>query len=235
MPRPVLNVRRFIASLFRQENDASPHRVNVMLPHVRVLVAIILLTTLELPCTAAGNTTLTVSVARRALRPLANVTLQLAGAVNVQGLTDENGRVTFLALPAAGAVTITPSRSGFRFEPPQLTILDLANVPTAVFTAFPTATDLALTIVTDNESPIVGGVVNGVITLRNQGTEAATDIAVGIGGLPGVVLEDRQTTRGRLDSRAYDTLWSLAQLDAGTSAEVHYRARATLPEANVLG
>jgi uncharacterized repeat protein (TIGR01451 family) len=104
----------------------------------------------------------------------------------------------------------------------------------AAFVAFPTATDLALSIVSDNPTPLVGGLVTGVITLRNLGAQAATDIAVGFGSLPGLVLEDRQTTQGRLESRVYDTLWALPQLNPGASAEVHYRSRATLPEANVL-
>jgi hypothetical protein len=73
-----------------------------------------------------------------------------------------------------------------------------------------------------------------VITLRNLGAEAATDIAVGFGSLPGLVLEARQATQGRLTTRSYDTAWTLPQLDPGASAEVQYRARATLPDANVL-
>src|SRR5262245_24892813 len=186
-----------------------------------------------LPC-AAAQRELTVNVARRDLRPLGQVTVQLSGAANLQGITDDNGRVAFAGLPAAGAITVTPSRSGFRFEPTQLTIPDSANPATASFVAFPTTTDLTLSIGTDNPNPLVGGLVNGVITLRNLGAAAATDIAVSLGSLPGLVLEDRQTTQGKLEPRGYDTLWTLPQLNPGASTEVHYRARATLPEANVL-
>ena len=89
------------------------------------------------------------------------MTLGLAGAVNRQGATDENGRVAFLDLPLAGGVTITPSRSGFRFEPPQLTIPDLGNPVAATFVAFPTATDLALSIESDDAAPLVGGLLAG--------------------------------------------------------------------------
>src|SRR5688572_23286360 len=198
------------------------------------LVGVLVAATAGLPCTAAESRALAVSVARRDLRPLANVTVQLAGAVNVQGTTDDNGRVTFIALPAAGAITLTPSRSGFRFEPPQIAIPDSANPGTVSFTAFPTATDLALSIETDNASPIVGGQATGVITLRNLGAEAATDIAVGFGSLPGLVLESGQATHGTLRTRVYDTVWTLSQLNPGATAEVHYRSRATLPDANVL-
>ncbi len=199
------------------------------------LVGLLVIATGVFPYTATATEALTVLVTRRDLRPLPGVTLQLAGAVNVQGVTDDNGRVTFLGLPPAGAITITPSRSGFRFEPPQLTVPDLANPPTAAtFTAFPTVTDLALSIVSDNATPLVGGLVNGVVALRNLGTEAATEIAVGMGSLPGLVLEDRQTTQGKLETRIYDTVWTLPQLNPGASAEVHYRSRATLPDANVL-
>jgi hypothetical protein len=206
-----------------------------MLQWLRLALASVLgVIAADLPCTANDNGSLAVSVTRRDLRPLQGVTLQLTGAVSVQRVTDDNGRVVFLGLPPAGAVTITPTRSGFRFEPPQLTIPNLGNPPTATFTAFPTTTDLALSLVTDNPTPLVGGLVTGVITLRNLGAAAATDIAVGFGSLPGLVLEDRETTQGRLESRAYDTLWMLPQLDPGASAEVHYQARATLPEANVL-
>ncbi len=198
------------------------------------LVGIFIVAAADLPCTAAENRTLAVSVARRDLRPLTGATVQLGGAANVQGVTDENGRVVFLALPPAGAITVTPSRSGFRFEPPQLAIPDSANPATATFTAFPTATDLALSIETDNASPLVGGQITGVITLRNLDAEAATDIAVSLGSLPGLVLEDADPTQGRLLPRVYDTVWTLAQLNPGASAEVHYRSRATLPDANVL-
>src|SRR5262245_52961081 len=184
----------------------------------------------SLPCTAAANETLTVSVTRRDLRPLPDVTLQLTGAVNLQGVTDNNGRAAFP--PPAGVVTITPSRSGFRFEPPQLTIPDPAN--RVWFTAFPTATDLALSVVSDDPTPWVGGLVNGVITLRNLGTEAATDVAVGFSSLPGLVLEARQATEGGLETRTYSTLWKLPQLNPGASAEVRVRSRATLPDASVL-
>jgi hypothetical protein len=103
-------------------------------------------------------------------------------------------------------VTITPSRSGFRFEPPQFTVPDLANPPAALFTAFPTATDLALSMVSDDTTPLVGGLVNGVITLSNLGTEAATDVTVGFGSLPGLVLEARQGTQGGLQTRANSRL-----------------------------
>ena len=210
--------------------DADMRAQHFRLAIMGVLVA----TTADLPCTAAENRVLTASVARRDLRPLGQVTAQLSGAVNLQGVTDDNGRVTFPGLPPAGAITITPSRSGFRFEPPLLTIPDSPNSAMAAFVAFPTATDLALSIVTDNPNPLVGGLVNGVITLRNLGAVAATDVAVSIGSLPGLVLEARDTTQGTLRSRAYDTVWTLAQLNAGASAEVHYRSRATLAEANVL-
>ncbi|HTD88059.1 MAG TPA: hypothetical protein VK850_15905, partial [Candidatus Binatia bacterium] len=197
-------------------------------------VGVFVLATVNLPCTAAANRTLSVSVARRDLRPLGLVTVQLSGAVNLQGVTDENGRVAFPGLPGAGAITITPSRSGFRFEPPQLTVPDSANPATASLVAFPTATDLALSIATDSPSPLVGGLINGVITLRNPGAAAATDIAISIGSLPGLALEAANTPQGTLQSRAYDTLWTLPQLNPGASAEVHYRSRATLAEANVL-
>src|SRR5262245_34433974 len=219
------NGRRTIVLLSLGNNDLSPQtRMSVTLQHLGLaLVGVLVMATADLPCTAAQNRELTVSVARRDLRPLGRVTLQLAGAVSLQGVTDDNGRAAFPGLPTAGAITITPSRSGFRFEPPQLT---LPNAPTVAFTAFPTTTDLALSIVTDNPNPLVGEQITGVITLQNLGTAAATDIAVGLGSLPGLVLEARQTTQGRLDTRGYDTLWTLAQLNPGASAEVHYRSRA---------
>jgi uncharacterized repeat protein (TIGR01451 family) len=174
-----------------------------------------------------------VTVTRRDLRPLPGVTLQMTGAVNLQGVTDNSGRATF-DLPAAGAVTLTPSRSGFRFDPPQFAIPDPANPPVVSFTAFPTTTDLALSMDSDDITPLVGGLVNGVITLRNLGTEAATDVTVGIGSLPGLVLESAQATQGALEYHAYGTQWRLPQLDPGASAELHERSRATLPDANVL-
>jgi hypothetical protein len=37
-------------------------------------------------------------------------------AANLQVVTDDNGRAVFPGLPATGVVTITPSRSGFRFD-----------------------------------------------------------------------------------------------------------------------
>ncbi len=183
---------------------------------------------------AAGNEALTVTVTRRDLRLLPSVSLQLAGAVNRQGLTDETGRAAFLDLPLAGTITITPSRSGFRFEPPQLTIPDLAKPSAPAFVAFPTATDLAISIGSDDATPLVGGLVNSLITLRNLGPEAATEVMVGFSLLPGLALENSETTQGRLELQAYQTLWKLPQLDPGTSAEVRVRCRATLPDANVL-
>jgi uncharacterized repeat protein (TIGR01451 family) len=218
----VLNGRRIIAGLLPGNNFAL------------ALVSVLVMAAAELPCTAAQNRELAVSVARRDLRPLGQVTVQLSGAVNLQGVTDNNGHVIFPALPPAGAITVTPSRSGFRFEPTQLTVPDSANPATAAFVASPTTTDLALSIVTDNPNPLVGGLVNGVITLQNLGTAAATDIAVAMGSLPGLALEHAETTQGTLQARAYDTVWTLAQLNPAASAEVHYRARATLAEANVL-
>jgi uncharacterized repeat protein (TIGR01451 family) len=196
------------------------------------LLGVLAVVTAGLPCTAAANEALTVTVTRRDLRPLPGVTLQLAGAVNLQGVTDDNGRAAFP--PPAGVVTITPSRSGFRFEPPQFTVPDLANPPAALFTAFPTATDLALSMVTDDTTPRVGGLVNGVITLSNLGPEAATDVTVGFSSLPGLALEAWQATQGGLETRAYSTVWKLPQLNPGASAEVHVRSRATLPDASVL-
>src|SRR5262245_32544592 len=134
-----------------------------MLQHLRLaLVGIVGIAAVDLPCAAAGNGTLTVNITRRDLRPLPGVAVKLAGAVDRQGVTDDNGLASFLELPPAGAVTITPSRSGFRFEPPQLAVPDLADPPGAAFFAFPTATDLKLSMVTDDAAPLVGGLVNGV-------------------------------------------------------------------------
>jgi uncharacterized repeat protein (TIGR01451 family) len=157
----------------------------------------------------------------------------MTGAVNLEGVTDDNGRAEF-DLPVADVVTLTPSRSGFRFEPAQLTVPDPANPPAAWFAAFPTATDLTLSIVSDDTAPLVGNLVNAVVTLRNLGTEAATDVAVGFGSLPGLVLEKREATQGVIENRAYSTLWKLPQLAPGASAELLVRSRATLPDANVL-
>src|SRR5262245_37320488 len=94
--------------------------MNVTLQLSLALAGGLVLATANLPCAAADNRTLTMSVARRDLRPLEGVTLRLTGAVNVQGVTDNNGRVAFLDLPPAGAIVVAPSRSGFRLEPPQL-------------------------------------------------------------------------------------------------------------------
>jgi uncharacterized repeat protein (TIGR01451 family) len=183
---------------------------------------------------APANGAVTVSVARRDLRPVPGVTLQLVGGVNRQGVTDENGRAAFLDLPAVGAVTITPLRSGFRFEPAQLTIPDLANASASAFLAFPSATDLAVSIASDDAAPLVGASVNSVITLRNLGAEAATDVAMGFSSLPGLALEDAETTQGRLEFQAYQTVLRIPQLDPGAVTEVRTRSRATLPDANVL-
>ncbi|MCI0535444.1 MAG: DUF11 domain-containing protein [Verrucomicrobiales bacterium] len=198
------------------------------------LVGVVVAAAADVVPAVPGNGALTVSVARRDLRPLPGVSLQLSGAADRQGVTDDNGQASFPDLLPAGAVVITPSRSGFRFEPSQLTIPDFANPPAAAFVAFPTATDLELTMVTAEAAPLVGGLVHGVIKLRNLGTEAATDVAVGVGSLPGLDLEDVQATQGGFEYRALGILWRLPQLDPGASAEVNARSRATLPDANVL-
>ncbi len=143
----------------RAEPDAasspSPHhRMNVILQHLGLVMAGVLVAiTAASPFTATANEALTVSVTRPDLRPLPGVTLQLAGAVDLQRVTDNTGRATLLGMPPAGVVTVTPSRSGFRFEPPQFTIPDAANPPVATFTAFPTATDLALSLASDDTTP----------------------------------------------------------------------------------
>src|SRR5215208_4954757 len=183
-------------------NLVAPTRTSVMLQHLSLaLVGLLVVSMGDLPCTAAENRTLDVTVARRDLRPLGLVAVQLSGAVGLQAVTDDNGRATFLGLPSAGAITVTPSCSGFRFEPPQLTLPASANPATATFTALPTTTDLGLSIVTDEATPRVGALVNGVITLRNHGAATATEIAVAMGSLPGLVLEARQTAQGRLETR----------------------------------
>src|SRR4029079_7191424 len=51
---------------------------------------------------------------------------------------------------------------------------------------------------------------------------------------PGLALEDVQTAQGRIEFQAYQTVWIIPQLDAGASAEVRTRSRATLPDANVV-
>jgi len=91
-----------------------------------------------------------------------------------------------------------------------------------------------LSITTDNPNPLVGGLVNGVITLNNLGTAAATEISVAIGSLPGLVMQSVQAAQGSVTPRAYDTQWTLPQLNGGASAQVNYTARATLADANVL-
>lgn len=130
--------------------------------------------------------------------------------------------------------SITPSRSGFRFEPPHVNLANIGNAAEAAFAAVPAATDLVLTMTVDTDTPLVGGIVNEVITIRNLGAEAATDVVIGFNSLPGLVLEDRQATAGQLSTRQYDTAWTLPQLNPGAVAEVRARSRATLPDANVL-
>jgi hypothetical protein len=176
---------------------------------------------------------LIVTVTRADLRPLAGANIQFDGHGHHEAITDDRGRAVFPDIPMTGAVTIVPSRSGFRFEPLQLTVPDATEVPSA-FMAIPTATDVALSLQMDDPTPRVGDLVRGVITLRNLGTEAATDIFVSFGSLPGLVLEDRQTEQGTLQARAFDTLWALPQLNPGASAEVRVQFRATQSGASVL-
>src|SRR5690349_22339749 len=209
-------------------------RGTIALQHLGLALVGFIVIAAELPSSAAQTRDLAVSVARRDLRPLGQVTVQLSGASTLQGVTDDQGHVTFPGVPAAGSITVTPSRSGFRFEPTQLTIPASANNASAVFVAFPTSTDLTLSITTDNPNPLVGAEVNGVITLHNQGAAAATEISVAIGSLPGLLMESCQAAQGSLTPRAYDTQWTLPQLNPGASAQVNYTARATLANANVL-
>lgn len=206
----------------------------ISLRHLRLaLVCVLVAATAEIRCIAAANASVTVTVTRRDLRPLPGVMLQLTGAANLQGVTDDNGHAAFVGLPA-GAVSVAPSRSGFRFEPPQVTVPNPGNPSSVSLTAVPTTTDLALTMANDDPTPLVGGLLNGVITLRNLGTEAATDVKVGVGSLPGLALETAQVTQGALEFGAYATSWMLPQLNPGATAELRARSRATLPEANVL-
>src|SRR5689334_4389789 len=97
-------------------------RGTVALKHHRLaLVGVIAIAAAELPSSAAQARDLAVSIARRDLRPLPQATVQLSGAATLQGVTDAQGHVTFPGLPVTGAITVTPTRSGFRFEPTQLT------------------------------------------------------------------------------------------------------------------
>src|SRR6478736_729882 len=98
-------------------------RGTVALRHLGLaLVGIIVIGAAEFSSSAAQTRDLAVSIARRDLRPLGQVTVQLSGAVTLQGVSDAQGHVTFPGVPATGTITVTPSRSGFRFEPTQLTI-----------------------------------------------------------------------------------------------------------------
>src|SRR5436190_18381106 len=143
MPQSAFNGPRNIVLLSSGDRLSIHSRTAVILRYVCLaLASLFLVAKVVVPCAGAEDKARSVSVARRDLRPLAGVTLQLAGTVTVQGVTDENGRAAFPGLPAAGVITMTPSRSGFRFEPPQLTIADLGNLPVAAFTAFATSTDV---------------------------------------------------------------------------------------------
>src|SRR5262245_46077494 len=116
--------------------SAFNRRAAVALQHLGLaLVGVIVLATAELPSGAAQTRDLAVSVARRDLRPLGQTTVQLSGAVTLQGVTDDQGHVTFPGLPTTGTIIVTPSRSGFRFEPTQITIPASANNASAVFVA----------------------------------------------------------------------------------------------------
>src|SRR5262245_46595628 len=104
-PQSAFNGPRIVALLSLGNNDMSPQtRMSVTLQYFGLaLVGVLVVSTAVVPCTAAQNRELAVSVARRDLRPLGGVTLQLAGALSVQGVTDDNGSVAFLGLPSAGA------------------------------------------------------------------------------------------------------------------------------------
>src|SRR5215207_1507286 len=99
MARSVFKGRRSIAWLLGAMVVAS-RRTCMALQHLGLaFIGVLVVSTGNLPCAAAENSTLVVSVARRDLRPLGLVAVHLSGAVNLQGVTDDNGRVAFPGLP----------------------------------------------------------------------------------------------------------------------------------------
>src|SRR5262245_40829722 len=103
-PQEAFNRRWTIAFPFPGDNSLLTNsRIKGVLRKISLaLLAGLVVVTADFPCRATEDRVLTVSVAYRDLRPLWGVTLQLAGAVNQEGVTDANGLASFPELPATG-------------------------------------------------------------------------------------------------------------------------------------
>jgi hypothetical protein len=71
---------------------------------------------------------------------LSGVTVALSGSGSGTSISDGSGNYSFAALPGGGSYTVTPSKSGFTFTPPSVTINSLSANQTANFAGMETQT-----------------------------------------------------------------------------------------------
>ena len=105
---------------------------------------------------------------------ISGVTMTLSGSQSRSATTDANGNYSLTNLVAGGNYTVTPSKSGYTFNPPSQTFNNLSSNQTANFAGTLIVTDLSIAK-TDSPDPVsVNSSLTYTITVTNNGPNPAT-------------------------------------------------------------
>jgi hypothetical protein len=119
---------------------------------------------------------------------LSGVNVTLGGSQNNTTTTDGSGNYAFSGLTAAGNYTITPSRSGYAFNPPSASFNGLTGSQTANFSVAPGATNGKIGIVRSSVSGNSATFSSLVDSNGNNAYDASVDRFIGsifVTGNPG--------------------------------------------------
>ncbi len=110
--------------------------------------------------------------------PLANVLVTLNGSQSATALTNASGNYSFTNLPAGGNFLVTPTLSGYSFEPQSLSFTNLAaNITNANFVASTGTPSRNLKIVSNGT--IGGQDAATEVLLQSQGNENSVGFSIG--------------------------------------------------------
>lgn len=115
--------------------------------------------------------------------PLAGAAVSLTGARNGSAITNTSGKYSFV-LPGSRAYTVTPSLSGYTFNPPTQNIKNLSGNRTANFSGSGSRPLASLSTSSLNFGNQNAGVASGIqsVVLTNTGNGPLSLSAISIGG-----------------------------------------------------
>ncbi|HEY9282083.1 MAG TPA: proprotein convertase P-domain-containing protein, partial [Pyrinomonadaceae bacterium] len=138
----------------------------------------------EFSCAAVPTTTISGRVADGGGNGVDAVSVSLTGTEQQATTTDANGDYSFTLSTCGGIYTVTPSKAGHTFAPPQATFVNVAGSQTANFTAAaavtPSGTAAGQVVISEFRARGAAGALDEFVEIANR-----TDSAITVGASDG--------------------------------------------------